>query len=444
MNKHELKWAAIIPLIGGMPIAMEKVIGRQPEYVMSYTFFEGNDKHYINYLRTHNWKGKYYVIDGLSKTNENKQVDSEVSTFDLDTIKECESDLSTIQEVDIVVGIPPCAGLTSFCSHNDLTLNDWMINASKFVMQNVHPKVYCFENAPRLGTEKGKSVADSINALCEEYGYSFLIYTTESRLHRNPQIRPRSFGILYKKEYFGDSVRTLVNVKKPLGVFEDFIKAVDEEMKDKPKTSLDSVINDDDPRDDPFYAYCYEKIGATSHRDFIEKIVDGRSSVNLKTYTLKQDTLDNLEAWFNEHNYPSAVKFIQRYRTKTAEGKGVWMHGITAARNEIPAFIGVQPWSLLHPYECRYLTLREGLALMAMPRDYEIYNEKPLIDSNHICQNVPVGTAFDILDEVANRICNPSENILEGVTYAVQRHKQQDVQIRKRIEAKIASDLFES
>ena len=443
MNKQELKWAAIIPLIGGMPIAMEKVTGHQPEYVMSYRYFEGNDKHYINYLRTHNWKGTYYVIDGLSKTNENEQVDSEVSRFDLSSIKECEGDLSTIQEVDVVVGVPPCAGLTSFCAHNNPEVNDWMINASKFVMENVRPKVYCFENAPRLGTEKGKPVASQIEALAEEFGYTFLIYTTESRMHGNPQIRPRSFGILYKKEYFGDSIRTLVNAEKPLGNFEDFIKAIDEEMKDKPKTGTDTLINSTEPKDDPFYAYCYEKTGATSHRDFIEKVVDKHTSTNLKQYALSHDTLDNLEAWFNEHNYPGAVKFIQRVRTKTADGKGVWMHGITAAREETPAFIGVQPWSLLHPYECRYLTLREGLALMAMPADFEIYNERPLNDSNHICQNVPVGTAYDILEEVANRVCNPSENVLEGVSYAVQRHKQKDVQIRKQAEASMAPELFE-
>lgn len=49
MNKEDIKWTTIIPLIGGAAVGAEMAIGHQPEFVASYTGFWNNDQHYMNY-----------------------------------------------------------------------------------------------------------------------------------------------------------------------------------------------------------------------------------------------------------------------------------------------------------------------------------------------------------------------------------------------------------
>ena len=43
------KYASIIPLIGGETIAMEKVFGKRPEYILSYSGFGANDSQLLNH-----------------------------------------------------------------------------------------------------------------------------------------------------------------------------------------------------------------------------------------------------------------------------------------------------------------------------------------------------------------------------------------------------------
>ena len=50
-------YASIIPLIGGETIAMEKVFGKRPEYILSYSGFKANDSQLLNY-----YKGDFYMI----------------------------------------------------------------------------------------------------------------------------------------------------------------------------------------------------------------------------------------------------------------------------------------------------------------------------------------------------------------------------------------------
>ena len=45
------KYASIIPLIGGETIAMEKVFGKRPEYILSYSGFGANDSQFLNYFK---------------------------------------------------------------------------------------------------------------------------------------------------------------------------------------------------------------------------------------------------------------------------------------------------------------------------------------------------------------------------------------------------------
>ena len=402
MSNKKWTWAPIIPLIGGMPLAMEKVLGTKPECVFSYGLFGGNDSHYLNYIRNQGWDGDYIVLDAEDAPTE-------------------------FPELDIVAGTPPCAGLSSFsnASSADSAINDWMKLATEFVLWKINPKVYWFENAPHLATHKGLSVAHDLFNLAQKFGYTFLLYTTESRLHGNCQIRPRTFGFFFKREYFGDYGKTLRNIPFRKGTFEEFMQSVV-----KQGDMMDLPINDGNPKDSPYYAYCYEKLGAESHRDFVEKVCGYDKPVTLLERTLElEPDLGVLEEWFEEHLFDKAVKKVQLIRKKWEEGKGIWTHGATIGRGIIPAFIGVQPYNLIHPFEQRYVTFREGLILMGFPMDFQLAGDNPWAVANHIAQNVPVATAADMVEEIVFLLENPDANNVDA-DYLVQRHKQGDTQVR--------------
>lgn len=416
-------WAAIVPLIGGMPLAMEQRFGNKPEFVLSWSGFQYNDRHYINYIRKQGWEGKYYVLDGNPES----------------VIPDVETDLSGIHTVDIVCGTPPCAGLSALSTNPNKELNNWMKDAARFVLEKVQPKIYWFENAPRLATKGGMSVADELNVIAEEFGYTLLLYTTESRLHKNCQIRPRTFGFFLKKSEFGDSVHLLEDIPHERKDFEVFMQEVAEWKNGKPSDMMDEPINTSNPADDPYYSYCYDFLKAENHRDFVEKVCKFDQSVNLLMKTLEYGNwnFSQISDWFNSHGYARAVKNIEHIKDKSEQNKGFWAHGITIGRGQIPAFVGVLPYFLVHPFEQRYVTFREGLALMGFPLDFEFAELDPWKCTNHICQNVPVGTAYDMCEQIRKWITGENTLIIPGATYAVQRNKQRDYQVRKQSDQKI-------
>ena len=67
-------------------------------------------------------------------------------------------------------------------------------------------------------------------------------------------------------------------------------------------------------------------------------------------------------------------------------------------KDYIGAFVGHLPVSMTHPKEDRYLTYRESMSIMGLPQDFELLN--PSRNLNHVCQNVPVGTATDMAMEI--------------------------------------------
>ena len=44
-----MNYASIVPLIGGETIAMQNVANTKPEYILSYSAFEANDRQLLEY-----------------------------------------------------------------------------------------------------------------------------------------------------------------------------------------------------------------------------------------------------------------------------------------------------------------------------------------------------------------------------------------------------------
>ena len=126
-----MRFASIIPLIGGATIAMENVLQKKPEYILSYEDFKANDKHLVDY-----YKGKVpYHLYG-------------------------DNGLPYLPRVEVINTVCPCAGLSSLSpsAGSNNPMNDWMYKSAEYVLSECKPDVFWGENAPRLASKMGEPV----------------------------------------------------------------------------------------------------------------------------------------------------------------------------------------------------------------------------------------------------------------------------------------------
>jgi site-specific DNA-cytosine methylase len=396
---------------------MEKVFKNQPQYVISFDGFQNNDQHYINHLRKNGWKGQYITVDNCS----NKTIPDTVNY----------SQISSMSEVDVVGCVAPCAGLSSLSttSKADSPVNDWMYKCSKFVLDKVKPKIFWGENSIFLASNKGRPVADNLAKIGREYGYTFLIYATENKLHGNPQKRPRTFYFYFRNDTFKGKCPILDSLPYEYLSVEDLLSKVE----NRPNDPMNIPINNlSSPADHPFYQYLYEHYQAKNHRDLVLKIAPttlnktNTPSIIGQTVFMNEKNLDGLSDWFFQRGYEKWGKRVLAIKEKFAMGKGAWLRGPQIDRGFIPAFVGDQVMFFIHPYECRYLTFREALSVMAMPQDFElignIYSNR-----NHIAQNVCMSTSMAMSKEIEKILNGTNKTTLDiDNEYLIQDHRKKD------------------
>lgn len=359
-----MKHATIIPLIGGEAIASSQVFGTRPDYILSFSDFEANEKHLLNY-----WNNEvpYYILDRGDKHP---------------------------HYVDVVSTLCPCAGLSllsqDYGDHN--ANNRWMIESANYVLGEMKPKVFWGENAPGLAGKVGQNIRKQLVDIGVKNGYTMTIYRTKSLLHGVPQVRERTFYFFWKDE------RTpLLNYYfRPYDKIEDVISGA------KGTTQTNS-INTKKPSEDPYYRYLREVVlGGVTHREYFDLLdtvdtatrwLDCKSMIEQYGHTYKQ-----MADWMRENNFPKEVDKCERFGDKLANGLSIMRRGTIVPKDHIGAFVGHYPMVLTHPYEDRFISYREALTIMGMPDDFELLRPKQSI--NHICQNVPVKTASDMAVEV--------------------------------------------
>jgi hypothetical protein len=87
-------------------------------------------------------------------------------------------------------------------------------------------------------------------------------------------------------------------------------------------------------------------------------------------------------------------------KKKLDDNKGYWAHAVTMLKGLIPSLIGAMPHCSINPLTGKFLTIRDCLRIMGMPDDFNLVGDSPLAKVNHICQNVPVGTAADMMSGI--------------------------------------------
>ena len=360
-----IKHASIVPLIGGETIGQMQAFGSRPDYLLSYTPFSSNDSHLVNYL-----KDTPYILLDQGGVHPHR--------------------------VDVVNAVCPCAGLSSLspAANSDAAVNDWMTITAKYVLEEMKPDVFWGENAPRFAGEMGKPIVAKLMDIAKRAGYTMSIYRTKSKLHGLSQVRERSFYFFWR----GNKVPLFNYFDRPNKRIEDTIRSIDK------NSTQQEVTNPKIPsKDDPFYRYVLEEIeGGITHKQFfdkIEKTVDvmgyieekGRSYREVKKFMLKE-------------GFERTAAKLDGMQDKLDAGGNIMRRNSLIGKDYIGAFVGHLPTNLTHPDEDRYITIREAMTIMGLPQDFELLGARRNL--NHICQNVPVTTAFDMANEI--------KEVLEG------------------------------
>lgn len=354
-------YASIVPLIGGETIAMENVFGKKPEYVMSYAAFQANDSQLLEH---YNNKVPYHLLDNFT---------------------------GSLKEVDVVNAVCPCAGLSSLSpsASTDNKANDWMIESTKYVLGVTKPKVLWGENAPRLASKMGEPIVKKLRKLAKENGYTMQLYKTKSKMHGLSQTRDRSFYFFWK----GDRIPHIRFYHRPHEKIEDTIRNAFVSKEDP----MNELTNKAKPSDNPFYKYVLEELeGGISHKEFQQKI---EKTINPLDYLENRGIkYDEVSEWMSANGFDKQAKRCLEIHKKLESGGNIMRKTTEIPKDYIGAFVGHMPTCLTHPDEDRYLTIRECLAIMKMPKDFQLQGGRKNL--NMICQNVPVTTAEDMAQNI--------------------------------------------
>ncbi len=350
-------YASIVPLIGGETIAMENVFGKKPEYIMSYGAFQANDSQLLEH---YNNRVPYHLLDNFT---------------------------GSLKEVDVVNAVCPCAGLSSLSpsSSTDNKANDWMVESAKYVLGTVKPKVFWGENAPRLASKMGAPIVEKLRCIAQLNGYTMSLYKTKSKLHGLSQTRDRAFYFFWK----GDRIPHMQFYHRPHEKIEDTIRNAFV-SKDDP---MNELTNKNKPSDNPFYKYVLEELeGGITHKQFQEKI---ERTINPLDYLENRGIkYDEVAEWMSANGFDKQANRCLEIHKKLESGGNIMRKTTEIPKDYIGAFVGHMPTCLTHPDEDRYLTVRECLGIMKMPKHFQLQGGRKNL--NMICQNVPVTTAEDM------------------------------------------------
>ena len=361
----DLKWASIVPLIGGFSIGNSMATGNKPVALFTYDGFQSNESH----LRAY-WPEVPYL-----------NLDHENPTMD---------------RLDFVSTTCPCAGLSMLnyskngggkSRGSDAAQNEWMYRSAKYVLGELKPRVFFGENAPGLFGEIGKGVVEKLFEIAQDYGYSMSLMKTSTVKHGIPQERARTFYFFWDSEY-----------APVLNYYDRERKDLVDYLAEVPSDStLNETFNTWNIEDLPTIRFLEEK----KNLKWPEIMADEEKGT-LNWYIVKNGWLDECIA-FTDEVTPNSVdsRVLHHIKAKLADGKGFWDGSPRLGRDHFNAVISKNMICGAHPEEKRFITIREYMHLMGLPHDYELLEKGQW---NHIAQNVPTVTARDWTLEVIKYI----------------------------------------
>lgn len=403
-----IKWISAQNLIGGMALGFEQEFGK-PEAIIT-GFADVNDSLYIDY------------------TNVQRKLNVPIITMDKTYSEILEtSECKTIPEADLWVMTPICSGLSMLncatsgeCARGqaDNRQNANMYNLTNLAMKH-GAKIIAFENAPALYTNSGKQVRDRLNSIAQENNYGFQLIATNTMLHGVPQSRRRTFAIFYKDcnpaEFFFEHKemkplsaylsehdspemphadeyprigREFCDIQLDFIKHEYKIKSLDELFKIDCKNSENNDADNANNANNAFSAtslkLCVD-LGLEKFADYCKKRIEDlgyQIDTDIKTVDLKfRDAVKNIQK-----NHRICLHVLN----KLSKNLGYFDTSYKITNKPyVNAVIG-KNLAIIDPRTyTKTLSLRNLLALMAMPDDYKMIVPK----SVYVTQNVPVCTS---------------------------------------------------
>jgi len=342
-----MKHAHIIPLVGGQVVGTSQALKSKPEYIASWSAFAKNDYWCRNYYKD----VPFHLVDDPGFK------------------------FNRLPKVDLITCTPPCSGLSSATTGTagcQAPQNEHMINVAEFGMQAGIP-VILIENAPRLYSASGYPFFVRFVPIAEKFGYTIQLYKTSTALHGLPQNRIRSFVILWK----GKSQPLLNWIREPFVPLTQWpVEHGNKQYVQKGRGSDDELVN-----------ALYKRFGG---RDQLYSIITSPRT----GFRLAQ------EVGLGYHEFKTA-----KYRKlfNRAKYKAVLDVTPTFVRDYTGALMWRITTFMLSPQEDRFISVRELMSMMGLPKDYE---ELPLKSMNAIFQNVPTVTTQTLVKEIQAALDN--------------------------------------
>jgi hypothetical protein len=111
----------------------------------------------------------------------------------------------------------------------------------------------------------------------------------------------------------------------------------------------------------------------------------------------KTNRLDEFIEWCKVNATEQDLERALHAKKKYAAGMSIWDGSVHVHVDVFNAYVGRNAIHSLHPTEERSLTLREGMALMGMPNEYDMGGMK---NHSKLPQNVPTCTAKSVTEQV--------------------------------------------
>lgn len=397
----KIKWAAIQPLTGGMFLGAEEAFGYPAEWILTYKGLDeikrnkegnitavSNEAYLLNYLKKVNREVPYYKMNremfdcNVDDMNPEITLDGEPAKPDYD--------------VDVVVAVPVCSGLSMVTSAKDNTRNERncnMLYLTKLALTTIRPKVYIFENAPTLMGFRGDELRSQFEQIANENDYVVVYYKTDTWKHYNCQKRPRTF-VMFVKKIDGESKVPTLDFTDHKMTIEEFFANIPEGLSNQEECEASPhnymVID--------FFKYKYGK-------DWIDN-VNGCLMKNIVQRGLIDELLNFMDSY---DKMPIETKekvrhYIEHIRKKTSMGLNWYGSDCCYYKEHFPAIQFRSITTTIHPSGERMCNVREYLELMGMPHDFDWFGDKG--NWPKIGQNVPVKTAKFITEQAIKIVNN--------------------------------------
>lgn len=397
----KIKWAAIQPLTGGMFLGAEEAFGYPAEWILTYKGLDeikrnkegnitavSNEAYLLNYLKKVNREVPYYKMNremfdcNVDDMNPEITLDGEPAKPDYD--------------VDVVVAVPVCSGLSMVTSAKDDTRNERncnMLYLAKLALTTIRPKVYIFENAPTLMGFRGDELRSQFEQIANENDYVVVYYKTDTWKHYNCQKRPRTF-VMFVKKIDGESKVPTLDFTDHKMTIEEFFANIPEGLSNQEEceTSPHNYMVID------FFKYKYGK-------DWIDN-VNGCLMKNIVQRGLIDELLNFMDS-YNKMPIETKEKvrhYIEHIRKKTSMGLNWYGSDCCYYKEHFPAIQFRSITTTIHPSGERMCNVREYLELMGMPHDFDWFGDKG--NWPKIGQNVPVKTAKFITEQAIKIVNN--------------------------------------